>query len=411
MTDPAETPPTQRYGLSATVFALGAVSLLTDVAADMVTPYLGVFLTRDLGAPAAAMGLLEGAADSLSALTKYLAGKASDRGGRRSPWIVAGYALANTARPLLSLASAPWHVFAVRLTDRVGKGLRTAPRDALLAASVHPSRRATAFGIHRGMDNLGAVFGPLCAIAVLQHTHGDLRAVFAAAAIPGALAVLTLRLAVREGPARAPATTAAPTEPDATTGPLPGPLRAYLGWVALLAAATASDTFLLLRAADLGVATRHLPLLWGGLSLLRALTAAPGGRLADRIGPARAVNLGWALRALAWMGFGLAQTPTQLLFAMVLYGSFYGLTEGTERALVASLCPPSRLGRAFGAFNLVTGALALPASLLFGALYPHDHGRTAFVLYGAVTLVAAWGLRRWRHQRAEAGEGTTPPRA
>lgn len=405
MTEASSPPPpvSARLALNRTVLALGTVSLLTDVSADMVTPYLAVFLTRHLHAPAAAVGLLEGAADSLSAFTKYLAGRASDTGGRRKPWVVAGYTLANTVRPLLSLATAPWHVFAVRITDRIGKGLRTAPRDALLAASVDPSLRATAFGIHRGMDNLGAVFGPLAAMGVLGLTHGDLRSVFAAAAIPGLLAVVTLRLAVREDPAppKAPAvpTPSAPASsvpPPELQGPLPGALRGYLGWVGLFAAAGASDAFLLLRAADLGVATRHLPLVWGGLSLLRALAAGPGGRLADRYGTARAVNLGWTLRAVAWVGFGLAQTPLHLVLALLVYGAYYGLTEGTERALVASLCPPERLGRAFGAFNLVTGVMALPASLAFGALYPLDHGRTAFVLYAGVALGAAGGLWRWR---------------
>lgn len=390
----SEAPPdAPRASLPRAVVALGVVSLLTDVAADMATPYLPLFLTRTLHAPTAFVGLVEGLADATSALMKYVAGALSDRSAKKKPWVLAGYTLANAARPFLSIATAPWHALLVRVVDRVGKGVRTAPRDAIIARAATPESRAYAFGFHRGMDNLGAVFGPLLAAAILAW-RDDLRTVFALTAVPGLLSVLTVAFALREPAAPPPATTTAPTAP-AEKRPLPPRLRALLGLVALFTLGNASDGFLVLRASDLGVPTRWLPLAWGALSLLRALAAAPGGRVADRFGRGRALALGWALYAVAYLGFGLATTPWVALAALLVYGAYYGLTEGTERALVAELAPASDMGRAFGAFNLASGLLALPASLMFGALYRPDAPARAFGVAAAFAASAAAGALAW----------------
>lgn len=376
--------------LARNVIALGVVSLLTDVAADMVTPFLPLFLTVQLHARGEWVGLVEGVAESTSAFVKYLSGALSDRMHRKKPLVLMGYGVANLARPFIALAAAPWQVLLVRFVDRVGKGVRTAPRDALIATSTEPARRAYAFGFHRAMDNLGAVFGPLVATAILWASRDNLRLVFAATVIPGVLAMLAVVFGVREegdGAASAPVT----RNPE-DTAPMDPAFRRYLAVVAVFTLANASDGFLIMRAHDLGVPTRWLPLAWGALSLLRAVTAAPGGRVADRIGRERCLALAWALYALAYLLFGFARSAWALVPALLIYGAYYGLSEGTERALVASYAGARGLGRAYGQFNLVTGAFALPASLVFGALYPLRGGVLAFGLCAALAAFASLSL-------------------
>lgn len=380
-----------RPRLAPAVLALSAVSFLTDVAADMVTPYIPLFLTVTLHASAEWVGLVEGVAEATAAVVKYVSGRVSDRMPRKKPMVLLGYGVANLARPLLSLAFAPWQVLAVRFVDRVGKGIRTAPRDVLIARETPPEHRAYAFGFHRGMDNLGAVFGPLAAMAVLAVAHDDLRTVFAAAAVPGLLSVLAVGLFVRETPPTDVEAARKVAADDAAT-PLPGELQRYLALVGVFALGNASDGFLVLRAHQLGVATRWLPLAWGALSLLRAVATVPGGWIADRVGRARALTLGWWLYAAAWLGFGLATRPWMAGAALLAYGAYYGLTEGTERALVATLAGERALGRAYGAFNLVSGLLVLPASLLFGRLLGRYGPRVAFGVGAAFAAMAALGM-------------------
>lgn len=387
MSDRQEGPAAPRP-LARNVIALGVVSLLTDVAADMVTPFLPLFLTVQLHARGEWVGLVEGVAESTSALVKYLSGALSDRLPRRKPLVLLGYGVANLARPFIALASAPWHVLAVRFVDRVGKGVRTSPRDALIAASTEPARRAYAFGFHRSMDNLGAFIGPLVATAILWASGDDLRLVFAATVVPGVLALAALAVGVREAPGAAEV----PAKPSLDDGATDPAFNRYLAVVGLFTLANASDGFLVMHAHALGVPTRYLPLAWGALSLLRAVTAAPGGRIADRIGRARCLSLAWALYALAYLAFGLARGPWDLVPALLIYGAYYGLSEGTERALVASFAGGHGLGRAFGRFNLVTGALALPASLIFGALYAQHRGLYAFGLCAALSALASAAL-------------------
>lgn len=376
--------------LARNVIVLGVVSLLTDVAADMVTPFLPLFLTVQLHARGEWVGLVEGVAESTSAFVKYLSGALSDRMHRKKPLVLLGYGVANLARPFIAVAAAPWHVLLVRFVDRVGKGVRTAPRDALIASSTDPARRAYAFGFHRAMDNLGAVFGPLVATAILWASRDNLRLVFAATVVPGVLAMLAVAFGVREEGPR-DVLKPVPESPEASA-PMDPAFRRYLAVVAVFTLANASDGFLIMRAHDLGVPTRWLPLAWGALSLLRAVAAAPGGRIADRIGRERCLALAWALYALSYLLFGLAGSAWALLPALLLYGAYYGLSEGTERALVASYAGARGLGRAYGQFNLVTGAFALPASLLFGALYPLRGGAFAFGLCAALAALASVSL-------------------
>ena len=389
-----EAPVDARPRLARAVVALSAVSFLTDVAADMVVPYLPLFLTVTLGASAQWVGLVEGVAEATAAVVKYISGRVSDRMPRKKPLVILGYGVANLARPLLSLAAAPWQVLAVRFVDRVGKGIRTAPRDVLIARETPEKHRAYAFGFHRGMDNLGAVFGPVAAMAVLAATHDDLRMVFAATIVPGMLSLAAVVLFVRETPVTETAATRQAAADDARA-PLPAELKRFLVLVGVFTLGNASDGFLVLRAHQLGVATRWLPVAWGALSLLRALAVTPGGWVADRVGRARALTLGWWLYALSWLGFGLATRPWMAAVALAGYGAYYGLTEGTERALVATLAEQRALGRAYGAFNLVAGLVALPASLMFGALWSHGP-RVAFGVGAGFAATAALGMTaRW----------------
>jgi len=289
-------------------------------------------------------------------------------------------------------------VLAVRFVDRVGKGVRTAPRDALLAREAAPEDRAYAFGFHRSMDNAGAVLGPLVAMALLALRPGDIRFVFAMTLVPGLLSVLAVTFGVTERDAPADA----PKKPRASlSGPPPAAMRPYLALLVLFTLANASDSFLLLRAEQLGVPRARLPLAWGALSLLRALAAAPGGRLADRVGRGRALALGWALYAIAYAGFGAARTPLEAAPALLAYGLYYGLSEGTELALVASLAPTGELGRAYGWFYLVTGMLALPASLWFGVALDRGYTGLAFGVSAALALAASAGLLVWQRGRRD----------
>jgi MFS family permease len=381
----------ERPVLHRTVIVLGVVSLLTDIAADMVMPFLPAFLVT-VGGGARSLGLIEGVATATAALMKFFVGGLSDQVHRKKPLVLLGYGVANAVRPLLALAGAPWHVLAIRFVDRVGKGVRTAPRDALLARETSPEHRAYAFGFHRSMDNAGAVLGPLVAMGLLALRPGDIRFVFAMTLVPGILSVLAVAFGVRESDA--PADT--PKKPPVSlSGPPPTAMRPYLALLAVFTLANASDGFLLLRAEQLGVPRTQLPLAWGLLSLLRALTGTPGGRLADRIGRGRALALGWLLYAVAYAGFGLARTPLEAAPALLVYGLYYGLSEGTELALVASLAPRESLGRAYGWFYLVTGLLALPASLGFGLALDRGYTGWAFGVSAALALAASVGLFAW----------------
>jgi len=393
-----------RPKLARAVLALSAVSFLTDVAADMVVPYLPLFLTVTLHASADWVGLVEGVAEATAAVVKYISGRVSDRMPRKKPVVLLGYTLANLVRPLLSLAVAPWQVLAVRFVDRVGKGIRTAPRDVLIARETPEKHRAYAFGFHRGMDNLGAVFGPLAALAVLTATHDDLRMVFAATIVPGTLALLAVVLFVRETPAVETDETRRAAADDARA-PLPGALKRFLLLVGVFSLGNASDGFLVLRAHQLGVATRWIPLAWGALSLLRAASTVPGGWVADRVGRARALTLGWWLYAAAWLGFGLATKPWMAAIALLVYGAYYGLTEGTERALVATLAGERSLGRAYGAFNRVAWRRVLPASVMFGKLLRWHGPRVAFGVGALFAALAALGMMA----RSRRDEPPLPP--
>jgi MFS family permease len=376
--------------LPATVIGLGWVSLFTDVSSEAIFPLLPAFLAT-LGASNAFIGLVEGAADLVANVLKYQTGIVADRRARLKPLVMAGYALSTVARPLVAFAAAPWHVLVVRVTDRVGKGVRTSPRDALIAHATDPSIRARAYGFHRAMDHSGAALGTLLAVALLWLLGGDgaraatadqMRAVFLWATVPGVIAMIALAL-TREPPFPAPAAgVAAPA-------PLPPELRRALLPITLFACANATDAFILVKAARLGAPAIVAPLLWLALHVIKASTATFGGRIADRHGKRNALALGWAVYAVTWGSVGFVETLPILFVLSALYGTSHGLVEGAERALVAELAGGSGKGKAFGAYNMAIGLAALAASTTFGFAWDRLGSEVAFAASGAVALLAA----------------------
>ena len=377
--------------LHRTVRSLGLVSLLTDASSEMIYPLLPAFLTGTLRAGPAFLGVVEGLAETTAAVLKIVSGRVSDRLARRKPLVVAGYALSSLARPLVALATLPAHVLAVRLADRVGKGVRSAPRDALVAEVVAPEDRGRAFGFQRAMDHAGATVGPLLGSAALLVTK-DLRIVFALAAVPAVLAVATLVRGVREEPratAPDPATTAPAAEPAARVEPA---LLRYLGVLALFTLGNSSDAFLLLRAQETGIALAAIPAIWALHHLVKAGASTWGGALSDRVGRRFVILAGWGVYALAYAGFAAAASPVAIVGLFAFYGLFHALTEGAERALVADLAGVTARGRAFGLFHAVTGATLLPASLITGLLWQRFGAPVALGTGAALAAVAALGL-------------------
>jgi MFS family permease len=374
--------------LGRTVKALGAVSFLTDVSSEMIYPLLPLFLAGTLGASAGMIGVVEGAAESVSALLKLASGWWSDRVGRRKPLVVAGYAIASVARPLIAVAQSAVQVLAIRVTDRVGKGLRTAPRDALIADSVDSAIRGRAFGFHRSADHAGAVVGPLIAWAMLEYGAFSLRSVFALAAIPAAFAVVTILVAVRE-PRRPVAHP--PAAPTRLTRDLGRRFWLVLGVLFVFTLGNSTDAFLLLRARDLGVPASLVPVLWAMLHVVKAAASTPGGTLSDRLGRRPVLVSGWLLYAAVYLALGFAAEAWQVWALFAVYGVYFGLTEGVEKALVADLVPPARRGAAFGWFNLAIAIGALPASLVFGFVWDAFGAPAAFGLGASLALLAAAG--------------------
>ncbi len=380
----------RREPLPTSVVTLGWVSLLTDFASDMIYPLLPDFLTRTLGAGPAALGLIEGAAEATASVTKMASGWWADRTGRRKPLVVAGYTLAGLVRPLVALATSWVQVLAIRVGDRVGKGIRTAPRDALLADLVPAESRGRAFGLQRAMDNAGAVVGPLVAALLLKTIAPDERTVFLLALVPGALGVILLIWRVREAPARTePVTDLLPSSPSQA---LPRGFKVAAAIFILFAFANSTDAFLLLRARDSGVELWQIPLLWAFFHAVKAAGGVPGGILADRIGRVPCVAIGWAVYAIAYAGFAWVAGPRTLWALFAVYALFFALTEGAERALIADLVGEKLRGRAYGIFHGGIGAAALPSSILFGLWWKIFGPRTAFLIGAALAAASCLAL-------------------
>lgn len=372
----------QGSDLPPVVRRLGAVSFFQDVASEMVYPLLPGFLVA-LGGGPGLLGVMESASEGVVAFVKAWAGRASDRSRRRKPFVAFGYGGSAIARPLLAWVVAPWQLVAVRVWDRFAKGIRSAPRDALIAGSIEPARRSYAFAFHRGLDHLGAATGPLAAAALLA-LGASTRSIFLAATLPALIGFVTVLVAVPGEPVAG-----ATRERRAPPGASSPALRRALVAAGLFGLANASDAFLLLRAGELGLPAASLALLWSVFHVVRWLASAPGGRLADRLGARTALVAGWTAYALLYAGFGLAPSRTWFLLLLLPYAAHVGLVEGAERTLAVELGGERAAGTALGAWHRATGLGALGASLLFGGIAAGVSMRVAFFTGGALALAAA----------------------
>ena len=412
------------------VWLLGWSSLFTDAATEMIYPLLPVYLSRVLGAGALSLGIIEGVAEAINSLLKVVSGYASDRWPRRRPMVIGGYALSSAVRPLIALTSTWPQVLLIRALDRTGKGIRGAPRDAMLARFATPATRGRVFGFERAMDHTGAVVGPLVATAILFFAPGEYRLVFALTLLPGAIAVAVLFLVpepaapgplrgtrpahaeqVPRGPTRAGLNVgqvpvprdpthegvdvgrvprsgpAESTTPPAT--PLPRRLVAFLAVLLVFSLGNSADAFLLLRLSDVLGSVTYVPLLWAGLHVVKASLSTWGGALSDRLGRKHVIVIGWVVYAVVYLGFATARDASTLIAWFLVYGVYFALTEGAEKALVADLAPTAWQGTAFGVYNAALGVGALGASVTFGALYEYFGAAAAFGTGSALAATAA----------------------
>jgi MFS family permease len=377
-------------GLPRTVVILGLVSLMNDMASDMIAPLLPIFLTAALGAGPAVVGLIEGVAETTASLLKLWSGRLVDRGASQKKLAVGGYLLSNAIRPTLGAVGSWGAVLLIRFTDRVGKGLRTAPRDALISASVDEGARGRAFGLHRSMDHAGAMIGPIAASALLAVGFG-VNEVFYFSVIPGMAAVALLAFGVNEPSYTAPAI---PSMPPPKWSDMDGRMRAMILSAGGLAFSAVPDAFFALWLSVSGVPLAWIPVAWTAAHLVKSAVAMPAGKLSDSAGRVPVALFSWTARAVVaaimpWFGGAWMATLFFLLYAGASAGS-----EGAERALIGDKAGESSRGSAFGMYHMVAGLLALPGAALFGAVWQVFGAQAAFMMSSAVTLVSALLMRR-----------------
>ena len=400
--EPSVAPPNR---LPRNVKVLGLASLLNDIASEAIFPLLPAFLLQVLGSSKSTFGLIEGAADSTASLLKLWSGGRSDQAGRRKGFVLFGYGLAALSRPLVGLIGAPWQLLLIRLADRAGKGVRTSPRDALIADSTGPSNRGRGFGFDRAMDHLGAAVGPLLAVAFLYFWPGEYRTLFLLAFIPGILVVFLMLFGLREPPS-----SGARREPvKLTLRPFDANFKLYLLAFLVFTLGNSSDGFLLIRAGQTGVPVELIPALWAAFHVVKSIANVLLGRAVDRVGPRPLLFVGWAVYAAVYVAFGLATDAWHIWACFLAYALFYGLTEPAEKTLVTHLVGPERKGLAFGWFNCAIGIASLPASLIFGALYDYfGDPLPAFSFGAAMALVATVLLVGVRDPRRAKPATSTP---
>jgi len=369
----------------------GVVSLFNDLASEMVYPLLPAFLTGVLGAGPLALGALDGAAELAAAGVKLGAGRLADRPRARGPLVVAGYAVAVLVRPLIALTAAVWQVIGLRVTDRIGKGVRTPPRDAIIADATPPALRGRAFGLQRGLDHVGAVIGPLVAWWLLTRAGFDVPGVIAASIVPGVVVLMLAVWAVQGGRGRTEAGGGGMPPPPSADPPRRLPVTVLV--IAAFHLLRLPETLLILRAQDLGVSVAAVTLLWAGLHVVRSAASFAGGELTDRWGAAATLRLGWVAYAGLAGAFALARDATAAWTAFLALGVVAGLTEGPERTLVSGLAR-GKTGSGFGQYHAVTGVAALAGSIALGAIYSRAGGSTALAVSagGALALIAVSGV-------------------
>lgn len=377
----------QRRRLDKNVFTLGLVSLFTDISSQMIYPLLPIFLSSVLGVGTAFIGLLEGIAESTASILKVFSGWFSDRLKRRKPIILLGYGLSTIGKPFLYLATLGWHVLIVRFIDRVGKGIRTSPRDALIADSSLPEQRGKAFGIQRAMDRMGAFLGPLVAFAILPALDNNLRLVFLFAFFPALIAVLIIVFFLKE---KLHIQNPSKQIKSFSFKYFNRDFKLFVLILAIFTLGNSSDAFLILRARDLGVKIVFIPILWLMYNFVSSASSVPLGALSDRIGRRKTTFLGFFVYGVVYLGFAFSNTQSLIWVFMALYGVYYGLSEGVLRAYVADLVEDkSVLATAYGIYHTVVGLCMFPASLIMGILWQQFSPTVAFSFGATLALISA----------------------
>ena len=385
-----------RY-LSGNVFALSLVSLLNDTSSEIIYPLLPAFLFLTLGASPFYIGIIEGFAESVASVLKLFSGYLSDKFDKRKFPVFFGYALSSVVRPLLAFVGSWQAVFAVRLTDRIGKGIRGAPRDAILADSVAPEKRGLAFGFNRAADHLGAVIGPVIAFILLSYiandpknpTARDYSQVFLFASIPVVLGLFVIIFFVKEEKREPHEIQENLTPIKLSLKEFDGNFKRFLITLSLFTLSNSTDAFLLLRAEQTGIAPAVLPLLWMVLHFSKVIFSLIGGDLSDKFGRKTLIFSGWIIYALVYAGFAFVTETWQTWALFIIYGMYFGLTEGVEKALVADLVSNEKRGTAYGFYNLAFSITVLPASIIFGALWTYYGASTAFLISAFISICAA----------------------
>jgi len=381
----APKPPRRFAGINRNIAALGVTSLLTDVSTEMIIPVLPLFITATLKASVASLGVIEGVAESTASLLRLGSGWLSDRVGRRKPFLLFGYGLSTVAKATMGIAASWPAVLGLRFADRVGKGLRNPPRDALIADSVEPEARGRAYGFHRGLDTLGAAIGPLVAAALLAASPSDLRRVFLWSAVPGLLSLAVLGFFVR-APRHAPAA-GRPLHQEVRA--MGAPFVRFLVADGLFQLANSSNAFLLLRAFDAGFTRIQVPLVYVGYNIAYALLSYPVGIVSDALGRRRLLVAAYALYALIYAGMAWRAERGLVLAAFLLLGLHSALLEVSERSMIADFVSPERRATAFGVYHTVVGLALLPASAVAGFLWDRYGARVTFGLDAGLALAAA----------------------
>ncbi len=371
--------------LPRTVIVLGFVSLLNDAASEMITPLLPIFLTATLGAGPAIVGLVEGAAEAAASILKLVSGWLADRGWNPKRLVLSGYALSNGVRPLIGIALGWPMVLLLRFADRIGKGLRTAPRDAMIAGATGADVRGRAFGFHRSMDHAGAVIGPIFAYLLLE-TNAPLASVFYWSVLPGTCVLLLIVFGLPRTPPRANSTTRATLNWKL----LHPQIRAMVVAAGGLALASVPEVFVVLWAHDAGLATKWIPLLWACASLAKMFTSWPAGALSDRLGRAKVLAIGWSMRVALLLLIATVDARSVAVWALfVLYSMSLAFTEPAERSLIGDHASATERGTAFGYYHLTSGLLVLPGAVLFGAVWERWSSSIAFIAAACVTAAGA----------------------
>lgn len=385
-------------GMNRQVLLLGMISLLADVAGEMLTPVIPIFLTTMVGASATDVGLIEGVAEGLASLLKSASGAWSDRIRRRRPFIIAGYLMAAIAKPWIGLAHFWPQVLAARAVDRIGKGLRGAPRDAMLADAVEPQERARAFGWHRALDTTGAVIGPLLALLFIHRFQDDLRPVFFIAFIPGILAVALVWF-LKDAPPREDSMTGHDGVSSRRKSALPPVFVYYLAFWALFCLGNSSDAFLILRAKNLGYSTSETILLYCLYNVVYAAASPSLGGLADRWGKKPVLSLGLIVFAFVYAGFAFNETRVLVIPLFAIYGLFAAATDGVGKSLAVDYLPSARRAFGLGVLGAVTGLTALASSVLGGWLWDTRGPMWTFGVGAILSLAAALAIGLMRERR------------